>query len=101
MGASTTVAGAPLTPFWAWRCPDCVIRLSDGDQGVLAGKARGHFLAKHGPLEGQLTLSDEPGRSSFELCSNCDASLHRGHLVHERWCPRCAAVPAPAVPAPA
>lgn len=86
VAGNTTVAGAPLMPFWAWRCPDCVIRLSDGDQGVLAGKARGHFLARHGPLEGQMVLSDE--RPGFELCASCDASLHQGHLVHERWCPR-------------
>jgi hypothetical protein len=54
-----TIAGAPLIPTWEWRCPSCRKLLRERHDGNLAARARSHYLAEHGPIDGQMSLLEE------------------------------------------
>ena len=54
-----TVAGAPLIPTWEWRCPFCHKLMRERNDGKLADRARQHYLAEHGPIDGQMSLLEE------------------------------------------
>lgn len=62
-----TVAGAPFTPMWRWRCPErnCKTALIKENATALLEAAVRHYQALHGPLEGQgeLEFERQPGPS--------------------------------------